>query len=241
MMNRTKSWALLALALFLVTSLITDDAMAQGRRRGGGATTTSQPANPQPRPPIEVSATYGSMWGGNITIFKGKLRTATGPSWSFAIDVPLHPAAMLELSYTRQEGGFDHDWQGTTVRLTDMSVNYWHIGAIKGLVDGPVRPWVSTSIGATHYAPEQDTIVIDGETFRVDSSTKLSFIIGVGVKAYFGEAERFGLRASMKVLPTLYNTGGALYVGSGGAGMGITGNAIWQWEAAIGLTVKLGG
>lgn len=240
MKSRTKTLTFLALALFLATSLITQDAMAQGRRgRSGGATTTS--ANTWQKPPIEISATYGSMWGGNINILKGKLRTATGPSYGFAIDIPLHPAAMLELSYTRQDGRMDHDWAGTKVALTDMSVNYWHIGAIKGLLDGPVRPWVSTSIGATHYAMEQSEIVIDGETFRVDSTTKFSFIIGVGVKAYFGEAEKFGLRASMKVLPTLYNTGGALYVGSGGAGLGVTGDAIWQWEAAIGLTVKLGG
>ena len=56
-----------------------------------------------------------------------------------------------------------------------------------------------------------------------------------------GEAEKIGLRASFKVLPTLYNTSGGVWFGTGGASLGITGNAIWQWEAAIGLTVKLGG
>ena len=240
MINRAKTLTLLALALFLATSLFAQDALAQGRR-GGSSSATTTSANTWQRPPIEISATYGSMWGGNITILKGKLRTATGPSYGFAIDIPLHPAAALELSYTRQDGGFDHDWLGTKVRLSDMSVNYWHIGAIKGLVEGKVRPWVSTSIGATHYSMAESEITIDGETFRVDSSTKLSFIIGAGVKAYFGKAEKIGLRASMKVLPTLYNTGAGIYVGTGGAGLGISGNAIWQWEAAIGLTVKLGG
>jgi len=238
MINRAKILTILTIALFLATSLVAQDAMAQGRR---GQSSGAPTATAAPRPPIEISATYGSMWGGNIDIFKGKLRMATGPSASIAIDIPLHPAAMLELSYTGQNGGLDHDWQGQKVRLTDMSVNYWHIGAIKGLLAGPVRPWVSTSIGATHYGVKESEITIDDETFRVESMTKFSFIIGAGVKAYFGKAEKVGLRASIKVLPTLYNTGAGLWVGGGGASVGVTGNAIWQWEAAIGLTVKLGG
>ena len=230
-----KSLALLTTVL-VVTSLIgVDDALAQ--RRGGGSSTASA----GPRPPIEVSATYGSMWGGNIQLIDGKLRTATGPSWGFAVDIPLHQFASLELGYTRQEGGLDYDSRGSKDRLTDMSVNYWHIGGVKGLVDGPVRPFVLTTLGVTYYSPSSSTMVIDGTTYNTATSTKFSLALGVGAKAYFGEAEKFGLRASFKVLPTLYNTGAGLWFGGGGASVGVTGNAIWQWEAAIGLTVKLGG
>ena len=60
------------------------------------------------------------------------------------------------------------------------------------------------------------------------------------MKAFFGEAERFGLRGSFKVLPTFYGSSGGVWLGGGGASLGITGYGIWQWEAAIGLTVKLG-
>ena len=236
---RTTTWALLALTLILTVSLVTGDALAQGRR-GGGTTTSS--ASTWQKPPIELSATYGSMWGGNIQMLNGKLRTATGPSVGIALDIPLHPYAALELSYTRQDGAMDWDPNGGAVEtLSDMSVNYWQIGAIKGMLDGAVRPFVSTSLGATYYSPTESQVTIDGTTYQLSSATKFSFIIGVGAKAYFGEAQRFGLRASFKVLPTLYNTGGGVWFGTGGASLGITGNAIWQWEAAIGLTVKLGG
>jgi hypothetical protein len=229
-----KTAALFAIALILVSAAGVDDAEAQrrGGARGGGGGLAG---------PIELSATYGSMWGGNISTAYGKIRTATGGSWGFAIDIPLHEFASLELGYTRQDGGLDWDYQGAKERVTDMSVNYWHIGGVKGLVEGPIRPYVLTTLGVTYYSPTESSVVIDSETYNLDTVTKFSMALGVGLKAYFGEAEKFGIRASFKVLPTLYNTGGGVWFGTGGASLGVTGNAIWQWEAAAGLTVKLGG
>jgi len=221
--------SLVALSLvMMMTLLCTGTALAQPGGGGGG------------KPPIEVSVTYGSMWGGNIQAYNGKLRTATGPSYGIALDIPLQPAMSLELSYTRQDGGLNWDSMGTTTELTDMSVNYWQIGAIRGLIDGAVRPFVTTSLGATYYSPSSSTVEIDDTTYNISTMTKFSFVIGVGVKAYFGEAEKIGLRASFKTLPTIYNAGGGAWFGSGGASVGVTGSTIWQWEAAIGLTVKLG-
>ncbi len=75
----------------------------------------------------------------------------------------------------------------------------------------------------------------------LQTATKFSFSFGLGVKSYFGEAEKVGIRASFKVMPTLYNTSGGLWFGSSGGGVAVSGNALWQWEAAIGLTIKLGG
>ena len=227
---------MLVISFALMATLCTGEALAQ--RRGGSPSGASAS---RPKPPMELSITYGSMWGGNIQTYNGTLRTATGPSYGIALDIPLDPAMALELSYTRQDGGIDYDTRSGKDRLTDMSVNYWQIGAIRGLLDGKVRPWISTSLGATYYSPTEGTVTIEGEDYRAESATKFSFIIGLGAKTYFGKAERFGLRASIKVLPTLYNTGAGVWFGGGGASLGITGNAIWQWEAAIGLTVKLGG
>ena len=227
-MKHSRHFSLLALGLILMTSLGASDALAQS---GGGGLAG----------PIEFSATYGSMWGGNVGTRLGKIRTATGPSLGLALDIPVHPAMAVELSYTRQDGALDYENRSGTTTLTDMSVNYWQIGAVRGLTDGKVRPFVTTSLGATYYSPSESTVEFEGETFNVSSNTKFSFILGAGFKAYFGKAEKIGLRATMKVMPTLYNTGGGVWFGSGGASVGLTGDAIWQWEAAAGLTVKFGG
>lgn len=229
--NNRLSW--FALSLLVVAILSSGDALAQ--RRGGGGNTAGTKA------PIEFSATYGSMWGGNIELIGGTLRTATGASFGLALDIPVHPAMAIELSYTHQEGGLDYDTRGSKTRLTDMSVDYWQIGGIRGLLDGKVRPFVTTSLGMTVYSPANGTVNIDGEVLNMSSTTKFSFVLGGGFKSYFGKSEKIGLRASIKVLPTLYNTSGGVWFGTGGASVGVSGNAIWQWEAAVGLTVKLGG
>ncbi len=231
-MTRMQRYALLTLSLLLVVTLSADDVLAQGRRSGGGGGGT--------RPPIEISATYGSMWGGNVSLYSGKIRTATGPSINVSLEVPIQPGMAVQASWTGQDGALDWDSVGGKTKLTDMSVNYWQIGAVRSLAQGKVIPFISTSLGATYYSPTESTVTIEDEEYRLESMTKFSFVLGLGAKTFFGENERFGLRATFKVLPTLYNTGGGVWFGTGGASLGVTGNAIWQWEGAVGVTVKLG-
>ena len=230
------------MAILLIA--VADDALAQ--RRGGGGQPRQLPAGFSPY--LEFSATYGSMWGGNIDFSYGfpaatrKLRTGTGPSYSFALAYNLHPMQAVEFSYTRQEGSLDLDYQGLRT-LTDMSVNFWQLGSIRYLAPGKVRPFVLLSLGATYFSPSQGTFLLDENDpdtlIYTQSSTKFSFNFGLGLKSYFGKAE-IGIRASFKVMPTFYNTWGGMYFGSGGAGLTFSGNAIWQWEAAAGLTIKFG-
>jgi len=237
-------WIAIFGLMAIMLAAVADDAMAQ--RRGG----SSQPKQLPPgyKPFLEFSATYGSMWGGSIDLTYGlnsrKLRAGTGPSYAFALAYNMHPMQAVEFSYTRQEGSLDLDYKGLRT-LTDWTVNFWHIGSIRYLAPpGKVRPFVMASLGATYISPEQGSFMLDEDDpetlVYTQTSTKFSFNFGLGVKSYFGEGEKIGIRASFKVLPTFYNTWGGMYFGSGGAGMTVSGNAIWQWEAAIGLTIKLG-
>jgi len=209
-------------------------------------TQTPPPAQrPAPsKPPIEFSATYGSMWGGNLELYSGKLRTATGGAIGLALDVPIRPGMWIEASYNRQEGALDWDPRGgTKTSLTDMSVNIWHLGTIRALGQpgAPFVPYVQGSLGATYFSPEASQILIDGEMANISSSTMFSIAFGAGFKAYLGEAKKIGLRGSFKVISSLYDAGGGVFFGGGGASVGVTGSGIWQYEAALGLTVKLGG
>jgi len=156
-MNTPRRITYIALGLMMLTTLVSGEAFAQrrGGSSGGGNFSGS-------KPPIEFSATYGSMWGGNIELIGGTLRTATGASIGLALDIPVHPAMAVEISYTHQDGGLDYDSRGTKTRLTDMSIDYWQIGATRGLLDGKVRPFVLTSLGLTYYSPANGTVDIDG-------------------------------------------------------------------------------
>jgi hypothetical protein len=209
------------------------DALAQQR---GGA-----PRSGAYTPEIEIAATYGHMWGGNIEFRGGKLRTGTAPAWGFALDYGIHPYQAIEFSYTRQDGQFDWDPRGgAKYKLTDTSINYWQLGTLRYFPVEGFRPFVLASLGLTYYSPSGSTINIDGTDYAIESSTKFSFNLGLGFKKYFGQNEKIGVRASFKVMPTLYDSGAGLWFGTGGASLGITGYAIWQFEAAAGLTVKFG-
>ncbi|MCB1182806.1 hypothetical protein KDM41_05185 [bacterium] len=196
------------------------------------------------RPPIEVSATYGSMWGGNIETYQGKLRTGTGGALGIAVDVPIRPGMWVEAGYTRQDGSLDWDPRiGSKFTLSNMSVNFWHIGTVRALgrPGSPVMPFVTGSLGATYFSPSEATAVIDGDTYDLEGLTKFSVAFGAGFKAYFGEAKKVGLRGQFKVYSTIFDAGGGVWFGPGGVDIGVSGSGIWQFEAAGGLTVKFGG
>jgi hypothetical protein len=236
-------WLLVLALMATMLTAVADDAMAQ--RRGGSSSSSQAPAGYKPY--LELSGTYGSMWGGNIDLTYGinsrKIRTGTGPSYGFAIDYNVHPAQAVEFSYTRQDGSLDMDYKGVRT-LTPMSVNVWHIGSLRTLAPGPVQPFLLVSLGATYFSPSESSFLFDendpDSVVYTQTTTKFSFNFGLGIKSYFGDGDKIGLRASFKVMPTLYNTSGGLWFGSGGSGVAVSGNALWQYEAAIGLTVKLG-
>lgn len=196
------------------------------------------------RPPMQFSFTYGSMWGGNIETGLGTLRTGTGGSMGFALDVPIRPGMSLEASYTRQESSLDWDQRGSSLEtLSDMTVNVWHLGTLRDLAppSAKVIPYLQGSLGATFFSPSASEAVIDGDTYALEGMTKFSIAFGAGFKTFFGEAQKIGLRGSFKVTSTLFDSSGGVYFGTGGAGLGISGSGIWQYEAAGGLVVKFGG
>lgn len=232
MTNRTISQGLIVGVMTVLMLTVVGDAGAQ--MRGG-------PGRPAHAEKIDITAMYGHRWGGNIDTGIGKFRLGTAPSWFFALDYPLAPATWVELSYGRQDGQLDLDQRaGGKTKLTDMSINHWQIGAVRGIVRGNVIPYVSTSLGLTYFSPSGSSFVYESETYALDTATKFSLTLGVGAKAFFGEAQRIGVRASFKTMPTFYNTSGGLWFGTGGASVGVTGYAIWQWEVSGGVTIRLG-
>jgi len=239
MPKRFRTVLVLGLAL-LAAGAGGDKADAQTRRAGGGNRGAARPA-------LELAATYGHMWGGHIDLsWSGwgqsrTIRAGTGPALGISLAYELNPMQAVELNWTSQDGSLDYDYQGLRT-LTGMSVNYWQIGSTRMLTPpGGPRPFLLLSLGITHYSFDDATVQIEGETFQTSSATKFSMVIGAGLKHWFGAAERVGIRATFKVMPTIYDGGAGLWFGTGGGGITVGGSALWQYEAAGGLTVRFGG
>ncbi len=213
----------------LIVFATAGDASAQ--RRGRRAVSSS-PSSTY-RDGVDISASYGWMWGGNIDAVynarSGKFRWASAPSWFFAVEIPMRPGMQLQLQYTLQDTQLDWDPNGgVKEKYADMTVNYWQIGATAGLPRGRIMPYTMLTVGATYWSFSNDRIL------DIKNQTKFSFTAGVGAKTYFGQNQKVGLRVQFRVLPTFYNT----FATIGTGGVGISGNAIWQWEIGGGLSVK---
>lgn len=240
-MRRLPSFCLVIALLATCFLGLADDAAAQ--RRGGRRAETA-PASmgySEYKPGIDVSASYGWMWGGHIdatinpggSFESGKFRWASNPSYMFAIEVPMQPGVELQLQYTLQPTELEWDSFSGKRRAADMSVNYWQIGAVAGLPQGRIMPYTMLTVGATYWSFSNQTADFES----LDSFTKFSFTAGLGAKTFFGENQRVGIRLQFRVLPTFYNT----FATIGTGGVGVSGNAVWQWEIGGGIAIKLGG
>jgi opacity protein-like surface antigen len=241
-MRRLTSLTLILALVALALTGLADDAAAQ--RRGGRGTSSPMPTTmSEYKPGIDVSATYGWMWGGSLSAYNiptpnnglqsGYFRWASNPSYMFAIEVPARPGVELQLQYTLQPSQLNWDPNtGPTVKVADMSVNYWQIGATAGLPRGRIMPFTMITVGATYWSfsnfAETD--------YEVENQTKFSFTAGVGVKTFFGENQKVGIRLQFRVLPTFYDT----FATIGTGGIGVSGSAVWQWDVGGGIAFKFG-
>jgi hypothetical protein len=147
-------------------------------------------------------------------------------------------------------GEFHYSYQGTEMTLsqagfhqslTDLGMHSFQLVGLRALKPGKVQPFLLGGLGTTWFNPSEGSVEIDGDRYGLDSSWRLSFIMGAGAKIWLGEEEKVGLRLQIRTLPALYNTGGGIWVGSGGGGVSLSGNAIWRWDVSAGISVKLGG
>jgi hypothetical protein len=189
----------------------------------------------------EISGSWGWMWGGSAGSRVGTFRLDSSSNYSATLGIPVASLTWAELQYTYQSTAMTLDDFGVRKSLTDMDIHFFQLVSTRGLKDGPVVPYLLGGIGTTWFNPEQSLIVIDGQTYGLNSSWKLSFVLGLGVKVWLGQAEKVGLRLQFRTLPTLYNSSTGIWVGGGGGGVSISGNAVWQFDVSAGLTVKLGG
>ena len=162
---------------------------------------------------LSQSATYNTR-GGDIDI-------KSGGYWGVAVDIHAVPYAQVRLLYRRQDSQLTFKSAGVTQDLSDMSVEYLHIGAVKGIQKGKVLPFSGVSLGATRFA-------LDAE-----DNWKFSMIISLGAKVYLND--KLGLMVSGQMPFTF--TGAFVGVGTGGVSVGGTGIA--QFDVTGGLVITL--
>lgn len=188
----------------------------------------------------EITGLWGWGWGGSADSRQGKFKLEPASSYGAVISVPAGHLNWGEFQYSYQGTEMTLSQAGFHQSLTDLGIHSFQLVGLRALQPGKVQPFLLGGFGTTWFNPSDSFFELDGERYGLDSSWRLSFILGAGAKVWLGQEEKIGLRLQIRTMPALYNTSGGIWVGGGGSSVTVSGNALWRWDVSAGLTVKLG-
>jgi len=170
----------------------------------------------------------GYVWTGSQSATynqtSGDLDIKDSGYWGVAVDFYAVPYMQVRLLYRRQDSQltFKRAGTGITEDIDNMSVEYLHIGVVKGIQKGKVLPFSTATLGATRFASDS-----------FEDSWKFSVIFGLGAKIHL--SDKIGIMAAGHIPISI--TDGFVGVSTGGLSLG--GYGITQIDVTGGLVITL--
>ena len=177
---------------------------------------------------VEITPFGGYQMGGSIEVLAGTLRIKDNWNFGVILDYTLRPGFQLELIYSHQDSELRLKQPLLEpIYLMDVAVEYYHIGALRELKGGKVRPFVTGTVGVTHFNPK---------AAGLSSEWRFSANVGLGVKVF--PSERIGLRLQGRLMLPIINGGADFFVGPGGGYVIASGEILVQWDVSAGLILR---
>jgi hypothetical protein len=177
----------------------------------------------------------GYMTFSNLPVAKGDVQFSDGPNYGLGLDYHIRRSGLaIELLWvtTQTDVRLRKFNTGITEDLFGMNVHYFQIGAVQEINPRKkARPFFAFTTGASLFEPQDAT---------VESEWFFSITLGGGGK--FDLSKSVGIRLQARMLVPLIFSGGGLWLGTGGASVGVGSWApIVQFDFTAGIYVKLGG
>ncbi len=197
----------------------------------------------QPESRIELIGMAGYAWTMAMDVYfgnqLGELDFSDDVYYGGALDYTVSPpgsmkVAQVRLMYRREDGELQARGIGNRF-TTDGSVEYFQIGGVTGVNRGKAMPFGTVSLGATHFSV--DDFSSGNVQVQGGDSWKFSMIFGLGVKVY--TSPKIGIMLDANWPITFTDAWGGVTVGTGGAGVGITGTGVSQLDIGGGLIIRL--
>lgn len=175
---------------------------------------------------FEVSAITGYQEKETFTdaTTGAKLRLDSAHSGGLIVDVNVTPDSQMEFIYTRAKSSLAPEAGGPA--LTDVKVEYLHVGGILVYGKDHVRPFFGATLGASRFSPDAP---------GMDSDTNFSLGIVGGVKLFL--TKNIGLRLEARGFATQVSSDSAAFCNNGGCRIFYDGDFFWQVTANAGLVV----
>jgi opacity protein-like surface antigen len=152
------------------------------------------------------------------------LKLDSAQSAGLVVDVNLAPDTQLEFLYSKASSSLAPEGGGAA--LTDIKVEYLHVGAIYVYSSGRVRPFFGATAGATRFSPDAPGL---------DSDTNFSLGLAGGVKLFL--ARNIGIRLEARAFATQVDSDSAAFCNNGTCRIFYDGDFIWQFAANAGIVL----
>ena len=193
---------------------------------GGKSTYVSSSQNASPRKYLELTPMWGYTFGGKFENEENDetIKISEGSSFGFRMAYDYEHNSQIEFLYSHQETELTGGDLFPKDALFDLDIDYFHIGGSLLWGKDKWQPYLTGSLGLTHFNPEDSGI---------DSLTRFSMGFGGGVR-YF-PTERLGLYLGARGLVTFVNSEIEAYSGSEGSYTKIEADTLWQFQVFAGL------
>lgn len=211
---------LLRISLLFITALAFQNTYAQG---------------------LEITTSYGYHFGSKLNYGPNYLRIDDSDQIGIVLGYEASPGIMVELSYIHMGTELrirDRTAAPIETRLSDLSADWFQIGASKYFKTGKVRPFAGGGMGLVFFAPSNENRdIFDG---RLYNRTKFAFSFKGGVNIMLSEVVGINLQGNL-LFPVEW---GGVYI-SAGTGGGVSSGAALSTTTIIGgfsggLVFKLG-
>jgi len=181
----------------------------------------------------EIFAFGGYMMTTSVSVAEGDLQIKDVPDYGLGVDITMRRGIQLELLWIssqthvkikRYPSGFTED-------LFDMNVHYFQVGGVWEMGRGKARPFGAFTVGATLF---------DAKDVTRSDEWLASITFGGGGK--FDLSKSVGIRLQARILVPLIFSGGGLWCGTGGCGVGVGSYTPFvQFDLTAGVYFTLGG
>jgi len=180
----------------------------------------------------EIFGFGGYMMTTRVPVRNGDLQVNDRLNYGAGIDIEIQKGLMAELLWISEETHVRlRRFTGITDDLFDMNVHYFQVGAVHEMGRGKTRPFGAFTLGATLFHAQDPT--------RSDEWL-MSATLGGGVK--IDMSKKVGIRLQGRILVPLIFSGTSIWVGTGGAGVGVgSWTPFVQFDLTAGIYIKLGG
>jgi len=186
-------------------------------------------------PHAELTAIAGWQVNTDVDVSGGELSVDDAPVYGVSLAMVTLPGVRAELLWLYSNPTVHAS--GTLLLNSSaplhVPTHYFQIGGSRGLRYDKLEPFLGGTLGAALFLPDRLEYA-NGTSTSLGDTWRFAFTFGGGLNIHL--SEKLALRGEARLAAPVYFSSGSIYVGGGGAALGVSGGIpIWQWNFLGGL------